>query len=478
MATALEERSNLDVEDQRWLISLVREWHVLADTAFSDLVLWVATREPGAFWAVAQRRPNTGPTSLADDITGSDAEGATLQLVQQAFATGLLLDDPQPPVDLGIRQAIPLMRSGCAVAVLERRVSSLQSLKLGALEDNYLDAGNALIDMAWRGEYPIDPPGTPLASPRIGDGFSRIDNDGIVLFASPNAVSSFRRLGLSGNLEGQNLRQLVTSLASISVLGQGPVDEFGRRTVELDVEVATTSIRLRVIPLRLVGQRVGEMVLSVDSTAIRERERQLVTKDATIREVHHRVKNNLQTVASLLRLQARRMDSAEARDALKEAVSRVQSIAVVHEILSHSYDEMVAFDVVVDQLLLMVGDLAGITGTVNAFRKGSFGLIPADAATALSLAITELCQNAVEHGLGYNSGRVEVSAARDANRLDVTVWNDGEPLPPNFAVDPTKSLGLSIVGTLISDLGGTFALFSDPEVGGTTATISLEFAAN
>jgi two-component sensor histidine kinase len=125
----------------------------------------------------------------------------------------------------------------------------------------------------------------------------------------------------------------------------------------------------------------------------------------------------------------------------------------------------------------MVGDLAAITGTVNAFRKGSFGQVPADAATSLSLAITEVCQNAVEHGLGYNSGRVEVRAERDGNHLGVVVWNDGEPLPQNFSIDPTKSLGLSIVGTLIGDLGGTFALFSDPEVGGTTATISLDFPA-
>src|SRR6185503_16524505 len=119
-----------------------------------------------------------------------------------------------------------------------------------------------------------------------------------------------------------------------------------------DTETGTdeTTLILRAIPLRPTGELIGALVLVRDVTDLRRRDRELVTKDATIREIHHRVKNNLQTVAALLRLQARRMESTDAKAALEEAVRRVGSIAIVHEILSQAVEESVAFDEVADRL--------------------------------------------------------------------------------------------------------------------------------
>ena len=122
----------------------------------------------------------------------------------------------------------------------------------------------------------------------------------------------------------------------------------GYRDTELGNAQAT--VILRSIPLRTAGEHTGALVLLRDVTELRRRERELVTKDATIREIHHRVKNNLQTVAALLRLQARRLDIPEGRVALEEAVRRVGAIAVVHETLSQTFDETVDFDEVADRL--------------------------------------------------------------------------------------------------------------------------------
>src|SRR5207248_11469710 len=99
-------------------------------------------------------------------------------------------------------------------------------------------------------------------------------------------------------------------------------------------------------------------VLVRDITEVRRRDRQLVTKDATIREIHHRVKNNLQTVAALLRLQARRVEVPEARTALEESVRRVASIALVHETLSMSSGEVVDFDGIVDRVAAAATEVA------------------------------------------------------------------------------------------------------------------------
>ncbi len=113
-------------------------------------------------------------------------------------------------------------------------------------------------------------------------------------------------------------------------------------------------------------------------TELRHRERELLTKDATIREIHHRVKNNLQTVAALLRLQARRLSAPEARAALEEAVRRVGSIAIVHETLSHAPEEFVDFDDIASRVAMMAGEVsAGSRPGSRPSLRGEFGLLPA-----------------------------------------------------------------------------------------------------
>jgi two-component system, sensor histidine kinase PdtaS len=247
-----------------------------------------------------------------------------------------------------------------------------------------------------------------------------------------------------------------------------------RRLVEVEANGAV--LALRVIPLNPGGDRIGAVVLCRDVTEVRRRERELLTKDATIREIHHRVKNNLQTVAALLRLQARRLDSPEARGALQEAVARVGSIAVVHEMLSHTADDTVNFDDVVDQVQSMVIEVSA-DAHIKARRVGSFGLLDANVATPLAMSLTELMQNAVEHGIGAGEGELAVEVDRRAGRLRVVVADDGKGLPGDFDSDASERLGLQIVRTLVvGELGGTLELGDRPG-GGTQAVIDLPMPA-
>ncbi len=217
----------------------------------------------------------------------------------------------------------------------------------------------------------------------------------------------------------------------------------------------------------------GSVVLLRDVTELRLRERELVSKEATIREIHHRVKNNLQTVAALLRLQGRRLDVPEAREALDEAVRRVGSIALVHETLSQSFDETVAFDEIADRLLRTVLDVTG--ENVTGERIGTFGSIPGAIATPLAMVLTELIQNAAQHAYDERGGRLTVAVNRIRDRLRLRVSDDGTGLPADFDPDrdAAESLGLSIVRTLVeSELGGTLS-FEQRSRGGTTVAISL-----
>ena len=211
---------------------------------------------------------------------------------------------------------------------------------------------------------------------------------------------------------------------------------------------------LRTLPLREQDKRVGAIVLCRDVTELRHTERELITKDATIREIHHRVKNNLQTVASLLRIQARRTHSEDAKDALTQAMRRVAAIAVVHDTLSEGLNQRVDFDEVFDRVLLLVAEVASAHNTtVHPKSSGSFGVLPSEYATPLALALTELVTNAVEHGLAGQEGQVEIVATRSEENLTVEVRDNGTGLPEGKV---GSGLGTQIVRTLIQgELGGT-----------------------
>jgi two-component sensor histidine kinase len=216
-------------------------------------------------------------------------------------------------------------------------------------------------------------------------------------------------------------------------------------------------------------------VLVRDVTDVRRRDRALLTKDATIREIHHRVKNNLQTVAALLRLQARRMTEPAARAALEESVRRVASIAVVHETLAGSREDVVDVDDVLDQVMPMLGDLTSVGPAALTRRSGSFGELPAVVATPLVLAVTELLHNAAEHAFPEGEpGSIELVAEREGNDLVVRVRDNGKGLPDGFDPADSDGLGLQIVRTLVaSELGGSLTMGAPDDQSGTEVVLTL-----
>jgi two-component sensor histidine kinase len=217
---------------------------------------------------------------------------------------------------------------------------------------------------------------------------------------------------------------------------------------------------MRAIPITEGGIRVGALLLLRDVSELRRRELELLTKDATIREIHHRVKNNLQTVAALLRLQARRLPEGEAgRAALEEAVRRVGVIALVHETLSQGFDELVDFDDIAVRGLQAITEVAKTEHPITSQVRGSFGTLRAEDATALAMVLSELVQNAVEHGLAQTGGgTVDVEAERSTDDrgdelLTVTITDDGAGLPADFKPGGS-GLGTQIVQSLVQDLRG------------------------
>ena len=353
------------------------------------------------------------------------------------------------------------------------------------LELTYLQGADDLARMVAEGTFPFPGEAAILVrSPRVGDGLLRLGRSGRVTYASPNAQSAYRRLGLAADLIGAELAVITAGLCA----SDEPLDESlmvvaaGRAPRAAEVDSNGSVVQLRAIPLIVGGSRTGALILIRDVTELRRRERELMTKDATIREIHHRVKNNLQTVAALLRLQARRLRAPEARAALDEAVRRVGSIAVVHEILSHAPEEIVDFDEIADRVAMMAGEVSAPEVRVIPKLSGSFGPLPSSVATPLAMVLTELLQNALQHGFPHathaahapqEQGQLEVIAVREPERLTVTVADSGVGLPEGFDLDSTTSLGLQIVRTLVvGELGGRLQVTPRPG-GGTQAIVDL-----
>ncbi|HQR79288.1 MAG TPA: sensor histidine kinase [Actinomycetota bacterium] len=469
------ERTDLTGDEIAYLHLLIADWTLLADLSFSDLVMWLPTWNGAGFVAVAQVRPSTGPTVYPEDVVGSFAAKGRLPEVERAFHTPRIVRDrlsPDSLLSVG-PEAIPVHHGERIIAVIARR-SGLSPREPGELERTYREIADVLAGMLASGVFPVHGMQDSSTPPRVGDGLIRLNAQGMVTFASPNARSAFRRMGVMPDLAGRVLEQEVRRLAART----GPVDESigillsGRGAGSVDIEVAEVTVSIRAIPLRADRVRTGALLLIRDVTDLRRGERALLTKDNAIREIHHRVKNNLQTVAALLRMQGRRLQDESARAALDESVRRVSAIALVHETLSRADADAVEFDDVADRLVAMVADLAA---GVVVRREGQAGILPGSIATSLALVVAELLQNASEHGgQAVGGGHILLTAERRGRRLRVSVVDDGPGLPAGFDPRTHARLGLRIVETLVRDeLHGSLSW--EPGVGGrgTVATVDL-----
>ena len=467
MPTLVEIAHEIGITVERELAHLgafVSEWGMLADFCFADMLLYLPTNDKK--WIVAaQVRAATGQTLYETDLVGLTADLDKTVMIGQAFTTQKVVTgeirvvSQVDPVSL---MAIPVRCDDRVIAVLTREWSTRSGRKPGQLERTYLAIFDDFTKMISTGLFPFEGRvADATVAPRVGDGVIVLDADARVRYASPNAVSAMHRVGVNTNAVGQ-------SLAELGVAQTAARNAYERRepVVEEFEQTSEVTLLTRTIPtLKRLGRGVvvtGGVVLLRDVSELRRRDRLLLTKDATIREIHHRVKNNLQTISSLLRLQARRLKSEEAISAIAESVRRIRTIALVHETLSHEAGEDISFVEIVRPLLRLVEEGLQSTDRPVKFNvQGDGGRLPATIATPLSVVILELLQNAVDHGFpeGSAGGSVLVLLSHDDESLNIRVTDNGRGLSKDFDIKAAIGLGLSIVRTLVTtELAGTIQM--------------------
>jgi two-component sensor histidine kinase len=276
-------------------------------------------------------------------------------------------------------------------------------------------------------------------------------------------------MGVYGAAEGKTLPELGLRVRVVE-----RSLEFALPAMEEIDRGHDVAILFHCVPLLEHGLVTGVVTMLRDVSDLRQLNRLVLNKEAAVREVHHRVKNNLQTISSLLRLQARRSDEEETRIALGEAERRVRSIAVVHEVLSREPGEDVSFDEIVRSLVLLVEDTVLALHPVEINVNGGLGTLSTDLATPLAVALAELLTNAVEHAFidfgGADNNHVGVVTLNlyleDGNAI-AEIRDNGRGLGDDFSLDVTTSLGLSIVRDIIrAQLHGTIDMKSVGYAGG------------
>ncbi|MFQ5422059.1 MAG: sensor histidine kinase, partial [Anaerolineae bacterium] len=183
--------------------------------------------------------------------------------------------------------------------------------------------------------------------------------------------------------------------------------------------------------------------------ALAQENARLVTNTAVVREMHHRIKNNLQTVAMLMQMQIPDAARLDTQHVLETNIHRIHSIAAVHDILSERGFRLVEVKEVVERIARMTAEMMTTPAQRVAIHVHGEPLqLPSREATALALVVNELVQNGLDHAFpGQRDGRIEISLGRSADELIILVRDDGVGLPPEV----TPGLGLEIVGTLVQD---------------------------
>lgn len=448
---------------------------ILADVHRADVLLYCSLNKDRAA-IVAHSRPHSVSPVYTDSLTSHAIAGDLQPLVSRTLHHGFRVSGQR----FAIANGAPVVQHSIAIRNRQERIIGALCIETNLIEHerhrrrnrSFQWAVRQMQHMVARGELADAGALTPFGE---HDGILLVDRQHRIRYASGIATNLYRRLGHVEGLVGKHLSRVSMSDEEIVA----PVFDGSRCTEEETTENSRTWIKRGVPILAVFGgwnrvsalepllesrferRVVASLILIRDTTESRLKEQEIKVKTAMIREVHHRVKNNLQTIAALLRMQARRCESGEVQQALQEGINRILSVAVVHEFLSYQEQNAVSLKEVAGKIVRQIRQgVMDPEKRIHIELSGSEVLLPAQQATSCALIINELLLNSVEHGFeGRNSGTITVQFDDENSHIVISVKDDGTGLPSHFDIHDTSSLGLQIVRTLVQDdLKGVFHL--------------------
>lgn len=289
----------------------------------------------------------------------------------------------------------------------------------------------------------------------LNDAILIFDHTGKAIYANSTAEDLYSKLGYKDKVVGMGFDNLSLNEANF----QSIILEKKFTEVEICIGKLCVEVKYAVTEKR---HALGVIMLIKDITDIKEKEKELILKSVVIKEIHHRVKNNLQTIASILRLQSRRINIIEAKKAFNDSISRVLSIAAVHEVLAQNGIE----DTNINNILSKIKDNAIRNGihcnkSINIELTGDSFDVNSDKATSIAMVLNELLENSIKHAFtDVEQGNIKIIIKRGIMYSSISLSDDGK----GFKLENGEkdSLGLNIVNSLVKDkLNGDITIDSN-----------------
>ena len=459
--------------DDPGLLAVAKGISLLSDLNRGDVVLYEKFAQ-GGFRVVAQAQPHSVPPIHTHSLVGREVPLRELPAV-----TGVLHGKAvgQGPRQMSAHRAHIIQRA-YPVTNFQRQLVGVLTIEKSLVEYErhatrrgpFRRALHDLRDGVLAGETDKFDTLSPF---KESDGIVLVNEKGIITYVSGLGSYHYRRIGYHEELIGKSIAQLDTADARLIERAfdeRTPFEDEREEHERLWIRKLITLVgsryrvpdRFTLLRPRGFGPRNRYSVLITlhDATLARKKAQERVVRQAMVQEIHHRVKNNLQTVASLLRIQARRAKHEETKIALNEGINRILSIAVVHEFLSQ-HEKTINLRDVARRIVSQVRD--GILDPSLNIRirvSGDPVFLHAHQTTMVALVINELILNALEHGFGdATTGQILISLTDQGDKVCLTIRDTGVGLPANFKLSEVNSLGLRIVQTIVEqDLRGTFEL--------------------
>lgn len=437
----------------------------VTDVAHADLTIYCQASDKNFLVIVAQAKPQTMHAANERMLLGQTVAAAEEPLVLKTLQSGMSIVGVRE-MDVGTepleQETFPIMdRQGQVIAAvsMERNRMHFRQDRSDVLSET---VKRFLHTLAHEPIY-RDARFLPITA---RDGIVIVDERGVIIFANAVASSIYKLLGV-GHLLGRKVTDRHVNERFV-------IKAFSKKEyLEQEYSYGDFILFKRAIPLLAYGRPERIILIVSDVTEVRKKEKELLVKQAVIQEIHHRVKNNLQTIASLLRLQARRSGSQLVKDALQESINRILSIAVVHEFLSQQDSESINIREVTKNILdLVIQNMLEPGFNIQTVLNGKDIILPSERAVSVALVINELVSNSVEHGFkGRSEGSITVDILEREKDYYIEVRDDGVGLPEDFSIAASRSLGLQIVQKLVKDdLGGELIMTGSF---GTTAAILM-----
>jgi len=440
---------DLSASDIELIHTMVASLPVVADLSRADALIYCRVNAEQLI-IVAEAKPYSVSAVHAEPMVGKRSDRRGEPVVFKCFDRQKPAQGFRPGTIMGAtttQDVFPFLHEGRMLAAVSFETNETVRNRHRRRSPVILKSVALLQDMLLHNRLDL----SKLSRTSERDALLVVDPAGHIQYLSGTAESMYQRLGFRANLLKRKIDELGTNEAAfMGAMQTRQACEF--ETMEQDL----VWIR-KAVPLFEREQLKGVILGVTDVTEERKKEHELRIKSAMLQEVHHRVKNNLQTIAALLRMQARRMPENEGRGALLESVNRILSVAVVHEFLSHDESSEINIKEVSQSILREV-----TTGTLDPDKQlkivlnGPSMTLPAQQATSCALIINELLQNAVEHGYaGRAHGTIQINLNESAEETVIEIIDDGTGFPPGFDLERDANLGLSIVQTLVrEDLRG------------------------